>query len=371
MKKRILKFILLPCVLFLLPLFTVTAFAEVSDLGLSDYNYSLPENITDELYKNEITPESINPEIFDIENIVQYLWNQVCIYIESPIRLFVTIFIIVLVGSFLGTIADSNDTAVKKLFNLICVLSGAAIITVNVSEVITYGERTLEQGKIFISSFIPAFAGVISMTGRVTSATVLNSFIMGGIQLFMQLATELILPFGMCIMGITLAGAVDTDLRLSAFCDGIKKIVIWFLGILMTVFVAMLGLQTFITSSADSVGLRATKFTVSNAVPFIGGAISDALSVMLGGVGMIKGNFGVFGVIAGAMLMLPSVLTALCYKIILSFTHSLSQMFGTDRLSQVIKGAESVISIVLALLSCFLLMTVICVSLMIFTLGGV
>ena len=194
---------------------------------------------------------------------------------------------------------------------------------------------------------------------------------MGGIQIFMHLATGVILPLSICIMGITLAGAVNTDLKLSMFCDSVKKIVIWLLGIIMTVFVALLGLQTFITAGADSVGLKATKFTVSNAVPFIGGAISDALSVMIGGVGVIKNNFGVFGVIAGAVLMLPSILSALCYKLILSFSHSISEMFSVNGLSQVIKGAESVVSVVLALLCCFLLMTVICVSLMIFLLGGI
>ncbi len=371
MKKRILKIFLLLPIFFLVTFTSAIAFAELPDFGLSEYDYSLPENVTDELYSNGITPDSVDMKAFDIGGAVNYLWEQFCIYIVSPLKLFISILIVVLICSFLGTISDTADMTVKKLFYLICILSGAAIITVNVSEVIAYGERTLEQGKVFMSSFIPAFAGVISMTGRVTSAMVLNSFIMGGIQLFMQLATGIILPFGVCMMGITLAGSFDSGLKLSAFCDGIKKVVIWLLGILMTVFVAMLGLQTFITSGADSIGLKATKFTVSNAVPFIGGAISESLSVMLGGVSVIKSNFGVFGVIAGAMLLLPSVITTLCYKFVLSIARSLSEMFSTDGISQVIKGAENVISIVLALLCCFLLMIVICVSLMIFTLGGI
>ncbi|MBQ8790912.1 MAG: stage III sporulation protein AE [Ruminiclostridium sp.] len=371
MKMWILKIVtfllLIPILLFL----SFNVSAEAPDSGLSDYDYSLPEDVTNELYRNEITPEKVDMNALNIGNILQYLWSQLCIYIQSPLKLFVAIIVIVLISSFLGTASDSANDTVKRVFSLVCVLSCAAVITLNVSEVIAYGENTLKQGQVFASSFIPAFAGVISMTGRVTSATVLNGSIMGGIQLFMMLATNVILPLGICIMGFTLAGAVDTELKLSGFCDSIKKITIWLLGILMTIFVAMLGLQTFITSTADGIGLKATRFTISNAVPFIGGAISDALSVMLGGVGMIKGNFGVFGVIAGSMLTLPSILSALCYKLLLSFAHSISEMFGTSGLSQVIKGAESVISIVLALLCCFLLMCVICVSLMIFTLGGV
>ena len=371
MKTRIFKCILLIIVMCVMPFMTITASAEAPDLGLSDYDFSLPENITEELYNNDITPDNIDVNKLNLENIVHYLWTQLCIYIKSPIKLFVSIFTVILIYSFLGVVSETSDSTVKRIFSLICVLSCTAVIVVNISDVIAYSEKTLEQGKVFISSFIPAFAGVISMSGRVTSATVLNSFIMGSIQLFMQLATGVILPLGTCMMGVTLAGSVDEELKLSGFCEVIKRIVIWFLGIMMTIFVAMLGLQTFITSSADSIGLKATKFTVSSAVPFIGGSISDALSVMLGGVGMIKNNLGVFGVISGALIMLPSILSALCYKLVLTFAHSISQMFGADGLSRVIKGAENVVSIILALLCCFLLMTVICVSLMIFTLGGV
>ncbi|MBR4306189.1 MAG: stage III sporulation protein AE, partial [Ruminiclostridium sp.] len=316
---RIVKTIIFLASFVLCLCFSVNASADQLDLGLDGSNYSLPSDITEELYGNNITPENVDISALDIGNIVNYLWDELSIYIQSPLRLFISIIAVVLVCSFAGTVSDTANVTVKKVFNLICILSGTAIITVNVSEVIAYGEKTLEQGKVFISSFIPAFAGVISMSGRVTSATALNSFIMGGIQLFMQLASGVILPFSICIMGITLAGTVNTDLKLSGFGESIKKIVIWTLGIIMTVFVALLGLQTFITSGADSVGLKATKFTVSNAVPFIGGAISDSLSVMLGGVDVIKNNFGVFGVIAGAVIMLPSVLSALCYKMVLSF----------------------------------------------------
>lgn len=365
---KIFTFVFIAFVIFAVP---IKAYAEQLDLGLSDSNYSLPSDVTDKLYENGITPDKTDTNSLNIGNVVYNLWNELCTYIVSPLKLFVSIIIIVLICSFAGTISDTANDTVKKVFNIICIVSGATLITANVNDVIAYGEITLEQGRVFISSFIPAFAGVVSMSGRVTSATVLNSFIMGGIQFFMQLATGIILPLSICIMGITLSGAVNTDLKLSAFCDTIKKIVVWMLGIIMTVFVALLGLQTFITAGADSVGLKATKFTVSNAVPFIGGAISDALAVMLGGVGVIKSNFGVFGVIAGAVLMLPSVISALCYKFVLSFAHSISEMFSVNALSQMIKGAETVVSIVLSLLCCFLLMTVICVSLMLFLLGGI
>lgn len=133
----------------------------------------------------------------------------------------------------------------------------------------------------------------------------------------------------------------------------------------MTVFVALLAMQSFITVPSDNVGIKAARFTVSNGVPFIGGAVSDSLSVMYGGIGIIRNNFGVFGIITGGVLILPSIISVLCYKLAFSLAASFSDLFGISQLTGLMKCAEGVSSIITAMLVSFLLMAVISISLMI------
>lgn len=138
----------------------------------------------------------------------------------------------------------------------------------------------------------------------------------------------------------------------------------------MTVFVALLAMQSFITVPSDNVGIKAARFTVSNGVPFIGGAVSDSLSVMYGGIGIIRNNFGVFGIITGGVLILPSIISVLCYKLAFSLAASFSDLFGISQQTGLMKCAEGVSSIITAMLVSFLLMAVISISLMIFMAGG-
>ena len=343
---------------------------ELPDFSLDEYDFSLPDSVTDVLDENNITPEKIDADVFDLNNVIDYLYTQTVRYIQSPLKLMLSLLGVILLCGLANVISDTAGGKIKGVFSVVCVLAGSSMITVSVSEVITYGNDTLSSGSVFLSSFIPAFAGLVSMAGKVTSATVFNTLVMTGAQLYVQLASNILMPVSVCVLGLTLSGSVNSDLNLNSLAENVKKIIIWILGIIMTVFVALLSVQSFITSGADSIGLKTARFTVSNAVPFVGSAVSDALSVMQGGLHLIRNNFGVFGIIAGAVLMLPSVLSAFCYKLALSLSAAVSDLFSLKSLSAVIRSAESVVSIIIAMLVCFMLMTVISVSLMIFIAGG-
>lgn len=343
---------------------------ELPDLGLDEYDLSLPDSITQELDKNGITPEKIDSESLSIESILSYIINLITENLKKPVALLLSLFGIILLCSISNVFASTSGSGAKNVFAVCSVLAGAAMMTASVSDAVCSAQQTLETGSVFISSFIPAFAGIVAMSGRVSSAAVFNSIVMGGAQIYMQLAANVLMPITTAIMSITLAGSVNTDLKLDALSSAAKKIIIWVLGLIMTVFVALLGIQSFITVPADTVGLKAARFTVANGVPFVGSAISDALSVMQGGIHIIRGNFGTFGIIAGAVLIFPSIISAVCYKFVLTLGGAISDLFGLSSLSALIRSAEGVMSIVVAMLACFLLMTIISISLMIYIAGG-
>lgn len=371
MKKKV-KYIL-TAVTFIIfaAVFTMNVFAEeLPDFGLNDSDYSLPDSVYNSLGESGITPQEINSGSISLENVLKYISEMFTGGIDRAVKLFISLFGIILLCSLSDVLTKSVGGAAKNVFAVVSVLASAAMITGSVSLALSEASQTLETGSVFLSGFIPAFAGVVTMSGHITSAAVFNSIVMGGVQLFMQIAVKVIMPLTVCIVGITLAGCTNPDLRLEAMAQAAKKIIIWGLGLLVTVFVALLGIQSFISVPADTVGLKAARFTVSNGVPFIGGTISDAMAVMQGGIKMIRNNFGTFGIIAGTAVILPSVISVVCYKLIFTFSAAVSELFGTTVITSLVRSAEGVMSVVLAVLSCFLLMIVVSLSLMIFVIGG-
>lgn len=54
---------------------------------------------------------------------------------------------------------------------------------------------------------------------------------------------------------------------------------------MMTVFTGLLSIQSIVGTSADTLGVKAAKFVVSNFVPIVGSAVADAYTTMRSGLG--------------------------------------------------------------------------------------
>ncbi len=363
--KKLLKFISFIIILPMLFLAAPAVYAQQADFGLDEYDYHLPQSVIDELDQNGVTPESVSPDTLSVQSILSYILGLFTGSLDAPIKLTVSLLTVILLAALANVMSDTAGGA-RQVFSLVSVLASAAMTLSPVSSAIASSAEVIKGGSAFLQGFIPAFAGMLAMSGQVTAAAAINTLVMAGAQLFSILSANIIMPASSCIMGLTLAGAADPDLKLATLADGAKKVIIWGLGLIMTVFVAVLGLQSFITLPADGIAIKTARFTVANSVPFIGGTVSDALSVMQGGINMIRNNFGSFGIIAGAVLMLPTLTQVVLYRLSLTVCAAAGDMFGLSALTGLLKGAESVMSIILAVLVCFMLILVISISLMIF-----
>ena len=366
MKTAVIKTIILLIILLTAAAFPYRAYAEESVI-IDGYSADIPPELEKSLSDAGITPQSIDSEALSVDKVIKNVTGMLWESIKSPLKLLISLISVTLLCSIANVFADNTSGNLKTVFSLVSVLACSTITVTAASDSLTAASKTLESGSVFLASFIPAFAGILATSGHVSSAAMFNTVVMGGAQGYMQLASKILMPVS---MSISLAGSVCGELKLETLAQAVKKTVIWILGLIMTVFVALLAMQSFITVPSDNVGIKAARFTVSNGVPFIGGAVSDSLSVMYGGIGIIRNNFGVFGIITGGVLILPSIISVLCYKLAFSLAASFSDLFGISQLTGLMKCAEGVSSIITAMLVSFLLMAVISISLMIFMAGG-
>ena len=82
------------------------------------------------------------------------------------------------------------------------------------------------------------------------------------------------------MLAVTLVSAINPSLDLGSLAESVKKLVIWVLGIVMTLFTGLLSIQSFAGAAADNLSARAVKFAASSFIPVIGGSISEAYSAV-------------------------------------------------------------------------------------------
>ena len=359
-------------ILFIIVLVALSVGASAEEnFGADEIESALPEQARDYLDEADISPDNNGILNVSAESLLDVLWNTVSGELTKPLKMLASLSGVIILMALADTMRDSASKSGGEAFRIVGVLAGAGMMTGYISECVISAATTVEAVSTFMLTFIPVFAGIVAINGQITTATIYNAVLIGASQVFSQLCTMFIMPMSSAILGISAAGSVNGDLHIDRLAELIKKIVFWGLSLLVTLFVGLLSLQSFVTVSADNVTMKAAKFAVSTTIPIVGGAVSEALSTVKSTMGIMKGSIGTFGMISGALVILPSLVSAFCFKLALFIAGAVSDLFGTKALTELIKSGECVMSIVIAVLFCFMLLLSVSTAVILFSGAGV
>ncbi len=313
---------------------------------------AIPEEAASQLEESGITPAGGVQELSP-GDILGYLAGLVTENAAKPLKMFGTLLAVIMLSALFSGMSDAAGAARTRIYPLVTSAASAVIVSLYLSDIINTASSAFGAAADMMLVYLPVVGGVTAMGGHTASAAIFTSVTLTAIQLLARIASSVIIPLTGCIIGITAAGSAGSDLALDRLAEGIKKLVIWGLGLIMTLFLGILSVQTMITASSDNAALRTLKFTVSSAVPIVGGAVSEALSTVSGSISLLRTSIGGFGIAAGAVILAPAVVTALCYRFFLFAAGVVSDIFGCAETGKMIKSGENVMAVVIAVLSCF------------------
>lgn len=322
-----------------------------AEFGTDELYGALPDEAREELEDSGITVDG-GTEKLSIGDIWEQIVSAFTENADKPLRMFAAVIAVVLLTSLISGVSDTAGGG-SGVYTLVTSVSAAAVISAYLGDIIDTARTAFTAVSDFMLTYVPVLAGVAAAGGHTASAAVYSSVTLTAIQVLSRLTSAVIIPLTGCIIGITAASGADPDLKLDRLCEGIKKFVIWGLGLIMTLFLGILSVQSIITASADNAGMKALKFAVSSAVPFVGGAVSDALSTVSGSLSVLRSGIGGFGIAACVVMLLPPVVTALLYKFLLFAAGVISDLFGCGAAGKIIKSGENAMSVILAALACF------------------
>ncbi|MCH5350177.1 MAG: stage III sporulation protein AE [Oscillospiraceae bacterium] len=365
MKKFLFVFFI---VMLIFPVFGVTAFAQ------SDNNIAEELEIDTDGLENKLTPEvrdiieekNLTPDNTDAmtqitpKEIFRYIWDQFRIALVKPLKIMASLLAVILVASLIESMEDSiADKSLSKIFGIICVMISVGIISTSVSESLMVASEALNSGGTFMIGYVPVFAGITASSGSVTSAVAYNMLVLLVAETAVQLSGEVIIPALSICMAMGIVEAINPDFKLSGITEAIKNVVTFVLGFIMTIFIGLLSLQSIVGASADTLGVKAAKFMVSNCIPVVGGAIADTYTTVKNSLGLLRGGVGFFGIAAIFIMILPPLLEIAAMKLMFTAADVVSELFGVSQVKVLIKNTNWILSTVFSILVCFSVMLII------------
>lgn len=265
----------------------------------------------------------------------------------------------------LGAVAESMRQTVKEprmaeMFSLICGVAACGAVLLPVSTCVQQVCEAAEGVTVLLLSFVPAYAAVIVAGGQAALATSYSTVLLAGTECIAAIVTGVALPLLMVSLGMTAVGAISEKNRLGTLGGLLAKFAGWLLATVTGIFTALLSMQSLVASSADSIGQRAAKMSISSFVPIVGGALSETFGTVTGCLRLLRSTLGMFGVLAAAALVLPSFFRCLAWSVALGVCRMAAEVLGVKSVTTLLGAVQTVIKTlmgILAVCALFLIIT--------------
>lgn len=300
------------------------------------------------------------------------IWGAVRERVRMPLTVFGSVLGIILLCSLLYCLRISLwDGTLNAVFTAVSVVCIAAAIASPIIDCITTTARAIEDCSTFLLSFIPVFSSVVTVSGQPVTATTYTAFLFMACQIVSQIVSGTLVPLMGIYLAFCITGSLAPGLDVAAVSRVIKSTVSWALGLLLTLFVGLLSLQTMVASGSDTVVSKTAKFLIGSFVPVIGGALSDAFAMTQGYMRLLRTTVGAFGILIALLTFLPVFLQTTAWYLAVNLTSAVSEMLGIKPIAEILKSSSATLGVLVAVILCFALLVIISTSLVLMTSMGV
>ncbi len=368
MKKIILTIVVLMFILS--PSAAADVYSEQFELsGAEELNDSLPDgvrSIFDEL-EIDITKQNWVDNI-NAGNVFTIIKEFITDGGKTPLKSGVSVIALILVNAaFLAFCGERMEVKGTALY--VSSLSVSAVALLPLFSVITASARSVRAGAQFMLSFVPVYGTVLFASGKPITGAASGSLLLAASEGMVQLSTHVLSPLIGSYLAVCICSSVSPVINGSGISELIKKAANWIIGLISTVYLGILSVQTTVNASADTLAVKTGKFVIGSFIPVVGGIMSETLTTVQSCMSLLKTSVGIYGVVVVALIMLPVIIELLLWRLMLLCSSSVASVFECGGICTVLKAADAAVSFLVGIILICALAFIISIT-VIFAAGG-
>ena len=381
---RIKNILIVMLVLFLTSLFSASANAEENytdtdeiltrlyyDSGADELIDIIPDEARDFLSMLDIDDFRMDSDSgFTPDSLIKALTYMISSNYIEPLRIFISIICIIFINAMFTSLrSGSLGGAFELTLSTVTILCTVAIVSPPVLLLISSLTDSIKTASDFMLMYIPVISVLIASSGKPLSASMYYGVMIYVCSGILKIVSMVVIPLLKSVTALSAVGSVSDKVKFTGVVEFFKKSLRIALTFCMSIFTAFLTMRTIITTSEDSLSNRAVKFAISNFVPLVGGALSDAYQTVLSCVKVLKSGVGVTAMIAVFAIFLPAVVKCLLWQIVLSAGVSVCGIFSDNKTASLLSSLSDVVSSICAIELCAMVMYIISTTVIILV-GG-
>ncbi len=338
------------------------------EFGIEDFLQEA-ENYSGEFFKDinmkDVLEDAIKGEV-DNSTIVKKILSLLGTEFMTSLKAIGSILVIIVVHSILKSISESleNENIAKLIYYVQYILI-ITIVLASFSNIVKMVQDTTANLVGFMNLLVPLLITLMMSTGSIAASSVIEPIILFMINFIGNIIQNIILPFLMIFTGLIILSKLSEQVKIDKLSSFLKSGIVWFLGIILTIFVGVISLEGTMASSVDGITAKTTKAVVSSAIPVVGKILGDAVDTVLGCGIVLKNAVGLVGVLIVVGICVVPILKLGILTIAYKLLAGVTQPIADEKITSLLEQIGDVFKIFLAILSSVSFMIIIGTSLVI------
>lgn len=340
----------------------------MSILNISDF-INQSENYTQENFPNldinDLLNSAINGKV-DNNSIYRSIFSLLGKEVVNVLKILASVLLIVVIHSLLKSVSDNlGNNGVSKITYYVEYILIVTLVLVSFSEVVTITKNSIQNLVGFSYSLLPILLALVASTGNVISVSVIQPIILGSIVFISSIVQNVVIPLLLIGTALGIISNISDKIQVEKLSKFFKSSIVWFLGVVVTLFVGILSVEGTLSSSVDGVTAKTTKAAVVNFVPVVGKALGDSVDTVLGCTNILKNATGLVGIIVIIGICAAPIVKLTILSISFQLVSALSEPIADKNIVKLLAHIGEVFKILLAIMFFIAVMLIVGITIII------
>ncbi len=312
---------------------------------------------------NDVASKAATGQLrFDFSSVLQYILELFTKETKRNIGLLIKMVVLSVLAGILCNVQQAlPGDGIGEISFLACFAVIAGISVTIVAELTQIAVETIDSLMLCMAGLMPAMGTLCTGINPAFSGFYPGLF--GAMQTFVIICKSIFLPMITIITTLSVINALSGRFHITRLIEFARQIIKWGLGLLLTVFVGILSIHSFTASNVSITG-RTVKYALSNFVPLVGGVLAESAEAVLKSFKLIRGAFGISGILALLTLCCVPLLKILSSLVLYRFSAGVVEPATDKRIVSLFIDLSGNITLIFAIVLMVTVMFIISLALL-------
>jgi len=279
-----------------------------------------------------------------INGILGYFFKEIVQNIHIMIKLLI---LAVLCAILRNLQASFLSESVGEIAFYACYAIVISVVLVSFNSALKMSIEVIDKMVGFMYATIPALITLLVSGGNITSGGIFQPALIMVTEISATLIKNIFIPLIFLSTVLLIINNISDKVQISKLAAFIKQISGWSLGLILTVFVAIVSIQGSLGAVIDGVTSKTAKYAIGIAIPVAGKYLADAAETVIGCTLLLKNAAGVAAMIGVIAICIGPILKIAVIVVIYKLTAALVEPIADKRISACVGEVGNAMTFVL------------------------